>query len=90
MALLVTLEVPWRLIIRLSRPALPWLAFHPLLLLGNQEGVRLWCVSETRGWVWAVAERCGYDEIAVGGGEGSIRVEKLCLEDVTAIYEVRA
>ena len=54
-----------------------------------QEGVRLSTICETDAWVWSVSGRAGHDEVAVGCDAGSIRVQKLHFQHVTATYKVR-
>eukprot|EP00903_Cladosiphon_okamuranus_P013353 g12445.t1 len=57
--------------------------------LCTKEGVRLATVCQTKAWVWAVAGRPGHDEIVVGCDGGSIRMERLKFQDITAIYKDR-
>lgn len=45
-------------------------------------------VCETKAWVWTLAGRPGHDELVVGCDGGSIRVQKLHFQHVTAIYKV--
>lgn len=46
-------------------------------------------VCETKAWVWTLAGRPDHDELVVGCDGGSIRMQKLQFQHVTAIYKVR-
>jgi len=54
----------------------------------TQEGVRLATVCETKAWVWVVAGRPGHDELVVGCDGGSIRMNKLKFQHITALHKV--
>ncbi|CAM9714504.1 unnamed protein product [Scytosiphon promiscuus] len=46
-------------------------------------------VCETKAWVWTLAGRPGHNELVVGCDGGSIRMQKLHFQHVTAIYKDR-